>query len=253
MRWSLKNKYALITGATKGIGHAIAEEMLRLGAKVCIVARNKEDVNQTVQTWKKQNFEAYGIAADLSKAEERENIIKKIKKERNSMDILVNNAGTNKRNKLTDYDAGDYDYIMETNQHAVVEICRLAYPLLKESEQANIVNISSVCGSLHVRTGVYYGMSKAAVNQLTRNLAVEWANDNIRVNAVAPWYIETPLALQVLQNNEYKQEVLSCTPARRIGKPEDVAGTVAFLCMPAAAYITGQCIPVDGGFSINGF
>ncbi len=253
MRWSLQNKYALITGATKGIGHAIAEEMLALGAKVCIVARNQSEVNQTVLAWQQQNLQAHGIAADITKPADRKNIFKQIKQESNSIDILVNNAGTNKRRKITDYDTGDYEYIMETNQHAVVEMCKLAYPLLKQSEQANVVNISSVCALLHVRTGVYYGMSKAALNQLTRNLAVEWANDNIRVNAVAPWYIETPLALQVLQNNEYKQEVLSRTPAKRIGKPGDVAGAVAFLCMPAAAYITGQCIPVDGGFSVNGF
>ncbi len=96
-------------------------------------------------------------------------------------------------------------------------------------------------------------MTKAALIQLTKNLAVEWAKHGIRVNAVAPWYIDTPLAQQVLKDSQYHDEVIRLTPMNVIGKPEDVAGTVAFLCMPAAAHITGQTIAVDGGFTINGF
>jgi Tropinone reductase 1 len=96
-------------------------------------------------------------------------------------------------------------------------------------------------------------MTKAAIIQLTKNLAVEWAEDNIRVNAVAPWYILTPLVESVLKDKSYLSNVLERTPLNKIGETEDVAGAVAFLCMPAAAYITGQCLPVDGGFTINGF
>ena len=104
-----------------------------------------------------------------------------------------------------------------------------------------------------MRTGSPYGMTKAALVQLAKNLAVEWAEDGIRVNTVAPWYINTPLARQVLKDPAYRDEVLARTPAGRIGEPEDIASVVAFLCMPGAAYVTGQCIAVDGGFTALGF
>ena len=113
--------------------------------------------------------------------------------------------------------------------------------------------ISSVAGLRHVKSGAPYGMTKAAMDQMSRNLAVEWAPDNIRVNSIAPWYIRTPLAAEVLKDPAYLQEVLDCTPSGRIGEPAEVAGIVAFLCMPLAGFITGQTIAVDGGFTINGF
>jgi len=142
---------------------------------------------------------------------------------------------------------------METNLYSAFSLARQAHQLMKKSGRASLVNISSVAGLTHIRTGVVYGMTKAAMVQMTRNLAVEWAAHGIRVNAVAPWYIDTPLARQVLKNLDYLQEVLNRTPMKRIGKPEEVATAVAFLCMPASSYITGQTLAVDGGFSIYGF
>ena len=133
------------------------------------------------------------------------------------------------------------------------ELSRNLFPFLKKSKNASIVNIASTAGLEYIRTGVIYGMTKAAMLQMTKYLAVEWAEENIRVNAVAPWYIRTPLAEQVLQNKTYYDEVMSRTPVKRVGESSEVAGTVAFLCMPASGYITGQCINVDGGFSVYGF
>ena len=104
-----------------------------------------------------------------------------------------------------------------------------------------------------MRTGAIYGTTKAALIQLAKNLAVEWASDHIRVNAIAPWYIRTPLAEQVIQNKDYLEEIISRTPMGRLGEPDEVSALAAFLCMPAASYITGQCIAVDGGFSVNLF
>ncbi len=251
-RWNLNNKNALVTGGTKGIGLAIVKEFLELGANVLTISRNKKELEK-LGSLKISGKSAITLEADISKNEDRIKIVSFLQKSWTTLDILVNNVGTNIRKPTVEYSGYDYNQIFSTNLESAFDLSIRCFPLLINSQQASIVNISSVAGLTHMRTGAIYGMTKAALIQLTRNLAVEWANHSIRVNAVAPWYIDTPLAKQVLKDPQYRSEVLGRTPMKTIGKPEDVAGTVAFLCMPAAAYITGQTIAVDGGFTINGF
>ncbi len=251
-RWNLEGKRALVTGGTKGIGLAIVNEFAALGCEVFMVARNGDNVVRiTGQNGENNNIS--GMAADISKKDDRKKILSAVGEKWPSLDILVNNAGMNIRKPTVDYNEDEYQTIMETNLHSVWDLCRMFHTMLGRSNQGNIVNISSVAGQTSVRTGAVYGMSKSAVNHLTKYLAAEWADQGIRVNAVAPWYISTPLADTVLKDEDYKTRVIARTPMKKIGRPEDVAAVAAFLCMPAAAYITGQTISVDGGFTIFGF
>ncbi|WP_044500034.1 SDR family oxidoreductase [Nostoc sp. PCC 7107] len=252
-RWTLQGKKALITGATKGIGQAIAAEFLGLGAEIMIVARNSEAIEQQLQSWQSQGWLAHGIAADVATSQGRQLIFDQVGQKLSGLDILINNVGTNIRKKAVEYTAEEYDHIFQTNVRSVFEMCRLVYPLLKAGDNSSIVNVGSVAGLTSIRTGAPYGMSKAALVQLTKSLAVEWADDHIRVNTVAPWFIRTPLTEPLLNNPEVLAGVLAGTPLKRVGEPEEIAGLVAFLCMPSATYITGQCIAVDGGFLAFGF
>ncbi|MEO6000209.1 MAG: SDR family oxidoreductase [Chitinophagaceae bacterium] len=251
--WKLKGKKAFVTGGTKGIGKAIVAQFLHLGADVIFVARNQEEVTGVLQEFKEQRLPVKAIAADVSNAAGRALCYSMIKETWNGLDILVNNAGMNIRKKMIMYDESEYNRIISTNLSSAFYLSQLFYPFLKASGNGSVVNISSVSGLTHIRSGAVYGITKAALIQLSRNLAAEWAVDKIRVNAVAPWYIKTPLASSVLQNEQYLQEVLARTPMHRIGQPEEVAAAVAFLCMQASSYITGQCLAIDGGFSTYGF
>lgn len=260
-RWRLDSQNALITGGTKGIGFAVAEEMLHLGAAVAIVARGDEDISRVVAEWRGQGFaHAHGVVADVATVEGRDRVGTFVYETfgEAGLQILVNNVGTNIRKPSLEYAASETDFLWQTNIESAWELSRALHGMLSRTDnngiessergESSIVNIGSVAGSAMVWSGAPYAMTKAALDQLTRYLAVEWAKDGIRVNGVNPWYTETPLASAVLANAEFRARVLARTPNGRIADPADIAGLVAFLCLPAARHITGQTIAVDGGF-----
>lgn len=252
-KWNLEGKRAIITGGTKGIGLAIAEEFMALGAEIIVVARNKELIDEKLNEWKGKGYVAKGFASDLSSQDDRNELAKEIATVWDKFDFLVNNVGTNIRKKTVDFTTEEYLKVLNTNMIATFELCRLFYPMLKKANGASVVNMTSVAGLTHLRTGSPYGMSKAALDQLTRNLAVEWATDKIRVNSISPWYIDTPLVEHLMKDQAYFNEVIDRTPMKRIGKPREVASLAAYLCMEESSFITGQTIAVDGGFTVNGF
>lgn len=251
--WSLVGQRALVTGGTKGIGEAIVQQFLDLGAAVFIVARDNDLLQRQLTNLRQQGHPVDGIAADLSQPGEAVRVIEIVRTGWDTVDILVNNVGTNIRKPTADYSPADYDHILNTNLRSAYELSQAAYPLLKASGNGKVVMVSSVSGLTHTSSGSLYGMTKAALLQLTRNLAVEWAPDGIRVNAVAPWYIMTPLASPVLNNPEKRAGILKRTPMNRIGEANEVASVVSFLSMPASGYVTGQTIAVDGGLLAWGY
>lgn len=154
---------------------------------------------------------------------------------------------------MVDFTAEELSTLLSTNFESAFHLSQLAYPLLKASGAGSVVFTSSVSGFVSLQSMSVPGATKGAINQLTKNLACEWAKDNIRSNAVAPWYIKTSLVEQVLSDKEYLKKVYDRTPLGRLGEPSEVSSLVAYLCLPASSYITGQIICVDGGMSINGF
>jgi NAD(P)-dependent dehydrogenase (short-subunit alcohol dehydrogenase family) len=252
MNWTLKNKKALVTGGTKGIGLAIVEEFLSLGAEVFLVARNQPEVENLLSTLQSRGSHVDGIAGDVSDAAVRTRIIGTLDRRWGRLDILVNNVGTNVRKKFVEYTEEEYRRLFDINLFSLAEMCRLSHPLLMKGENACVVNMASVAGSFDVQSGPPYGMTKAAVIQLTRHLAVKWAPQNIRVNSVSPWYIATPLTVPVLTNKDRLDKILARTPMNRVGQPGEVASAVAYLAMDHASYITGQDLKVDGGMSVKG-
>lgn len=250
-RWSLEGRRVIITGATKGIGKAISEEFLNLGASVFIVARDKNEVERLVDSWSTQGLRSFGCHGDVTQQEDRESIIREAIAQMNGIDILINNAGTNIRKKTMEYASEEIHHLLELNLISSFEMCRLAFEHLKQSDFPSIVNISSIAASNVVKTGSPYAMSKAGLSHLSRYLAVEWGGYGIRVNCIEPWYIRTPLTEGLLSNEKVVETIKNKTPLQRYGEPEEIAGLAAYLCMTSSSYISGQVIAVDGAASVN--
>lgn len=241
--WNLKGKKALITGGTKGIGKAIVDEFVELGAEVIVVARTARIAEP--------NPDATYLEGDITDATFRQQLLYTITQRWGMLHILVNNVGTNVRKKFVEYTEEEYRKLFETNLFAMTALTQGAHDLLLKSGNASVINIASVAGSVDVQSGPPYGMTKAAIIQMGRHLAVEWA-PTIRVNTVSPWYIQTPLTEPVLSQPDRLERILARTPMGRVGQPAEVAALVAFLAMDHAGYITGQNILVDGGMTSKG-
>jgi Tropinone reductase 1 len=249
--WSLNGKFAVVTGGSKGIGLATVSELLRRGASVLSVARENETLVTSVRGWQKQGLPVSTVAADVSTAEGRSKVLAAANDQFGQVDILVSNVGTNIRKGIESYSSEEILHILNTNLVASIELIRSAAPLLKAGTNSSVIFVGSIAGINTVRTGIPYGASKAALTQVTRGLAVEWAKEGIRVNLVAPGFIQTPLTENLLRNEEFISYLKTRIPMQRVGDAEEVANVVTFLALPASSYVTGQVFIVDGGVSSN--
>lgn len=248
--WNLKGQTAVITGGSKGIGRATVSEFLKLGAEVLYTGRNADDILKVEDEFSAEGHSVKGIVADVTVAEDRRKIFTWAENNWKAVTILVNNAGINIRKKALDFSEDEYRKVVETNLMSPFLLARELYPFLKKSGNGKIINVASAAATQDVGTGTPYAMAKAGLLQQTRSLAVEWARDDIRVNAVSPWYTRTPLTDTVLQG-ERKEMILRRTPLHRIAEPEEIASVIAFLAMDKSSFITGQTIVVDGGMSVK--
>ncbi|CAN1135137.1 Tropinone reductase homolog [Linum perenne] len=238
-KWSLKGKTALVTGGNRGIGYAIVEELCGKGAAVHICCRSQEDINRRIQEWKAKGFQVSGSVCDLTSSSDRHKLIQTVTSVfHGSLDIFVNNAGSTFYKKFVNWTPEDYSNMMTTNLEAPFHLCQLAHPLLKASGNGSVVFVSSIAASF-------------AIPYVSENLACEWAKDNIRVNTVAPSATNT--GILPTQDPEVLKEyvnVFKRIPIGRIAEPDEVSPLVAFLCMQAASYISGQIIAVDAGLTV---
>ena len=242
----LKGKCAIVTGAAKGIGKAIALKLASLGANIVLNYRSSEEkAIETENEIKAFGVEVLRVKGDISNISDVENLIKSAKEKFGKIDIMVNNAGITKDTLILRMKEEDFNSVIDVNLKGVFNCLKTITPVMVKQKSGKIINLSSVVGIAGNAGQVNYAASKAGVIGMTKSLAKEIGARGITVNAVAPGFIETDMT-EVL-GEKFKEETKKAIPLKRLGKPEDVANVVAFLASEDADYITGQVIQVDGG------
>ncbi len=248
----LEGRTALVTGASRGIGEAVALALARAGARLVLVARGEEGLRRVCARVEAAGVECSVLPLDVADREGAARAVAEWTEVAGPVEILVNNAGTNVRRRAEEYALGEWDRLVEVNLTAAFHWSRLVFPGMRERGFGRIVNVSSVAALTALPSGAPYAAAKAGLVALTRNLAREWGRHGVTVNAVAPWYVRTDLTEPVLSDPAFLARVLAATPAGRLGTPQDAAALVAFLCTPAAGWVNGACVPLDGGFTAGG-
>ncbi len=249
--FSLEGKVALVTGASKGIGEAIANYFAAAGAKVIVSSRKKEAVEAVANEIKKKGFEATSIACHMGDMGDVHLLAEEASAQYGRVDILVNNAAANPVfGPVVETSSEAFDKIISVNVKGPFELAKKIYPLMKEKKSGSVINISSI-GGLRPEAGLgIYSMSKAALISLTKVMAKEWGDDNIRANVICPGLIKTKFSEALWSNDKMMAMMMKILPIKRVGTPEEIAALALYLASDASAYCTGSVFTADGGFTI---
>jgi NAD(P)-dependent dehydrogenase (short-subunit alcohol dehydrogenase family) len=252
-KFDLKNKVAIVTGASKGIGESIARGLAEYGAKVVIGSRNQEAVDQVANKLKEDGYDALGVACHVGAEDQLKVLVEKTINAYGGVDILVNNAATNPSyGPLDTMESTLFDKIMAINAKAPFLLANLCYPIMKKRGGGSIINIASVEGMKPSAGLGLYSVSKSALIMLTKSQAVEWGTVGIRSNTICPGLIKTKFSAALWQNEKILDQVTRHLPAARMALPDEMAGLACFLASDASSYCTGSVFTADGGHMIAG-
>ena len=251
--FSLEGKTSIVTGAGRGIGRSVALGLAEAGSNVVVCSRTTSELEELAEEIRAKNVEALVVTCDVQQESDIENVITQTVNHFGTIDILINNAGISKKHPAEEYPMEDWNQILAINLTAVFLFAQKVGQVMLEQGYGNMINISSIGSEQALTKSIAYTATKGGVNMLTKTLASEWAEKGIRVNGIAPAYIETPLVIGVKNHRKgFFEDIVNRTPMKRLGKPEEIVGAAIFLASDASSYVTGETIFVDGGWKAIG-
>ncbi|MCF8027027.1 MAG: glucose 1-dehydrogenase [Desulfobacteraceae bacterium] len=247
--FSLANKVSMVTGSSKGLGRSAALALAKAGSDVAVCGRNQADVDKVVEEIRELGSNAAGFLFDVTQKQSVEQGVEQIVSHFGRIDILLNNAGTNHRVPVLEYPEEQWDKILQTNLKAYYLVAQQVVPQMIQRNYGKVINMSSILGHVGLPNQLAYASSKGGVEQMTKVMALEWAKQGVRVNAIAPTYFETEMVSQIRQDAERFNFINERTPMGRWGQIEEIEGVVIFLAGAGSDFITGQSLVIDGGWT----
>jgi NAD(P)-dependent dehydrogenase (short-subunit alcohol dehydrogenase family) len=248
--FDLSGRVALVTGASKGLGKAMAIALAHAGADLALYGRDVAELKAVKETICDLGRRAEYFVVDLLKKTEIDAGVKNTIAAFGRVDVLVNNAGVNVRKPVLEITSEEWDFVVDTNLKGYLFMTQAVVPHMLSQNSGKIINMASILGAVALPSQVAYASSKGGIIQMTKVMALEWAQQNVQVNAIGPTYFETPLVAPLRNDPERYNFIIERTPLRRWGQPEELSGVVIFLASKASDFVTGQTIFVDGGWTI---